>query len=100
MELWDENGFYPMPSAETTNGDWLLWEFDPQKTETFRFFYDARIGPSIQRGSSGSVAVFDANVPVGSVDVDTRVMPCGGYDWKRTGQNASTKCAQRRPPLA
>src|SRR3546814_15778488 len=83
MELWDENGFYPTPSAETTNGDWLLWEFDTPKTETFRFFYDARIGPSIPRGSSGSVAMFDANVPVVTVDVETRVMQRGGSDGDR-----------------
>ncbi|HEY9557571.1 MAG TPA: hypothetical protein VIR58_12605 [Acidimicrobiales bacterium] len=75
LELWDENGFYPTPSAETTNGDWLMWEFDPPDTETFRFSFDARIAPSIQRGASGSVAVFDANVPVVSVDADTRVLP-------------------------
>ena len=29
LQIWDENGLFPAPSAETVNGEWLEWEFDP-----------------------------------------------------------------------
>ena len=75
MQAWDENGFYPTPSAERTMGDWLIWEFDPPEGDTLRFTYDGRIEPAVQHGRSGRVAVMEANVPVVEVDFSTRITP-------------------------
>lgn len=75
MSLWDENGFYPTPSAETTMGDQLLWEFDPPTGETLEFTYDARIAPSVQKGEVGTVAVMEGDVPVVQVEFETRIWP-------------------------
>lgn len=75
MQMWDENGFYPTPSSETTDGRWLLWEFDPPEGDVLRFTYDARIEPAVQQGRGGRVAVMDGGAPVVEVDFHTRVMP-------------------------
>ena len=75
MELWDENGFYPTPSSETTMGDWLVWEFDPPTGDVLRFTYDGRISPAVQAGRDGLVAVLEQDVPVVSVEFHTRILP-------------------------
>lgn len=75
MQMWDENGFYPTPSSETTDGPWLLWEFDPPEGDVLRFTYDARIEPAVQQGRDGRVAVMEGGVPVVEVDFHTRVLP-------------------------
>lgn len=75
LKLWDENGLVPAPSAETTNGDWVEWEFDPPDVDVLTIYYDARIEPAVQRGRSGSVAVVDDGRPVVQVEFRTRVRP-------------------------
>lgn len=75
LAMWDENGLTPAPSAETTSGDSLQWEFDPPEGDTLRVFYDARIEPAAQSGRSGAVAVVDGGAQVVHVDFHTRVLP-------------------------
>ena len=75
LEMWDENGLIPAPSAETTRGDTVEWEFDPPDGDTLTVWYDARIEPSAQTGRSGSVAVLEDGEAVVSVAFTTRVMP-------------------------
>lgn len=75
IRMWDENGFYPSPSSETTMGEWLLWEFDPPEGDSLRFSYDARIEPAVQRGRDGRVAVMDGGRTAVEVDFHTRVLP-------------------------
>lgn len=75
LAMWDENGFYPSPSSETTSGAWLVWEFDPPDGEVLSFAYDGRIEPSAQWGRDGAVAVLEGGVPVVQVDFTTRVRP-------------------------
>lgn len=75
MKLWDENGFYPTPSSETTMGPWLLWEFDRPEGDTLHFSYDGRIEPAAQRGRAGRVAVVEDATPVVEVSFRTRVLP-------------------------
>ena len=62
--MWDENGLVPAPSAETTRGEWVEWEFDPPDGDELTVFYDARIEPAAQSGRSGEVAVLEDGVPV------------------------------------
>jgi hypothetical protein len=75
LMMWDENGLTPAPSAETVDGDWLLWEFDPPVGDTLTVVFDARIEPAVQNGRSGAVAVVEAERRVVQVDFETRVLP-------------------------
>ena len=73
IEVWDENGFYPTPSSETGDPDWVIWEFDPPDGTEFRFFYDARLEPARQEDVAGQIQLRDNGVPVASVDLDIKV---------------------------
>jgi hypothetical protein len=75
LQIWDENGLFPAPSAETVNGEWLQWEFDPPVGDELIVYYDARIEPAQQSGRGGAVAVFEDDVPVVEVDFYTEVRP-------------------------
>ena len=75
LEMWDENGLMPAPSAETSRGEFVEWEFDPPDGTTLTVFYDARIEPAAQSGRGGEVAVLEDGEPVVSVDFHTRVLP-------------------------
>ena len=75
LALWDENGLSPAPSAETTLGEWLVWEFDPPPGERFSVAYDGRIEPGAQTGTAGRVALMDDDVAVAEVSFRTRVLP-------------------------
>jgi hypothetical protein len=75
LELWDENGLYPAPAAETTMGPWVVWEFDPPEGDTLRFTYDARLEPGAQRGRAGAVALLEDGLIVAEVAFKTDVRP-------------------------
>lgn len=75
LKMWDENGLVPAPAAETTNGEWVLWEFDRPEVEELTVFYDARIEPAVQSGRTGKVAVFDDGEHLVEVEFRTEVRP-------------------------
>jgi hypothetical protein len=75
LAMWDENGLLPAPSAETTAGDSVHWEFDPPPGETLTVVFDARIEPSAQSGRDGVVAIVDDDRQVVSVAFHTAVRP-------------------------
>lgn len=75
FELWDENGLFPAPSAETTRGEWVDWEFDPPEGDTLTVYYDARIAPTVQSGMSGAVAVVEDGRNVVEVEFETEIRP-------------------------
>lgn len=75
IEAWDENGFYPTPSAETGDPEWVVYEFDPPDGERFRFFYDARLEPARQSGLTGAVELREAGDVVAAVEFETAVRP-------------------------
>ena len=75
LSMWDENGLDPDPAGATTNGEWLVWEFDPPVGDTLSIDYDARIEPAAQRGEWGRVAVFEDGEPVVEVSFHTDVRP-------------------------
>lgn len=75
IEVWDENGFYPTPSGETADDQWLLYEFDPPDGGTFRFFYDARLEPARQESVRGAVELRDGSKVLAAVTFETRVRP-------------------------
>lgn len=75
LDLFDENGRNPAPSAEYVDGDMLVWEFDPPPGDTFTFTFDARLGPAIQDGLAATTELREGNVAVVEVSYRTRVMP-------------------------
>lgn len=76
LEVWDENGLYPTPSAETGDEDWIVWEFDPPDGDTFEFFYDTRVEPGRQHSADGAVELRDADGTVlAGVTFRTRIRP-------------------------
>jgi hypothetical protein len=76
FDLFDLNGLYPSPAAETSQGDRLHWEFDPPDGELLRVSLDARASPARAAPGSTRIAVLD---PDGGVlvatDVDTLIVP-------------------------
>ena len=75
LRMWDENGLVPAPSAERTEGRWLIWEFEPPEGETLSVAYDARIEPAAQDGERGEVQIREEGTPVAAVSFETRVFP-------------------------
>ena len=76
IEIWDENGLYPSPSAETGDPEWVEWEFDPPDGPVFEFFYDARLEPARQESQEGSVELRDdGGAVLAAVSFTTRVRP-------------------------
>jgi len=75
LEAWDLNGILPAPAAETAEGRWIIWEFDPPPGDVLTVTYEARIEPGEQDDVPGHVAVMVEEEPVATVDFVTRVRP-------------------------
>lgn len=77
FDLFDENGLDPDPSAAMSDGENLVWEFEPAEGATaISIGFDARIEPGVQlTGVSGTTSVLDGGSPVATVTYRTRVMP-------------------------
>ncbi|HLM18947.1 MAG TPA: hypothetical protein VK549_14085 [Acidimicrobiia bacterium] len=75
LTLFDENGISPAPSAETSSGEFLLWEFDPPVGDMLTVYLDARIEPQMQHGRTGVAAVIEDDTPVVSVEFHTALRP-------------------------
>jgi hypothetical protein len=75
LKLWDANGLFPAPSAETGDAEMIQWEFDPPGGDELVVTYDARIEPAAQTGRNGFVAILVDGEPVVSVDFETQVRP-------------------------
>jgi len=75
IEVWDENGMYPAPSAETGDADWVVYEFEPPDGDKFRFFYDARMEPARQSSVDGVVELRQGDTVLGRVEFRTAVRP-------------------------
>lgn len=75
LDLFDENGLNPDPAAAFIDGDLLVWEFEPPEGDTLAVAFDARVGPSVQRGMGAETMVLVDGAPVVRVAYETRVMP-------------------------
>lgn len=75
LMAWDVNGVLPVPAGETSDGDVVVWEFDPPPSEVLHVRYDGRIEPARQEGATGRVAVVDGAAELVAVSFETRVMP-------------------------
>ena len=75
FEIFDQNDLSPEPSSSTTEGDLILWEFEPPEGETLTVSLDARIEPVFRGGRAGDTSVRENGVDVVGVSYRTRVMP-------------------------
>ena len=76
LAIWDLNGVSPAPSAETAEGDVLVWEVDAPDCEVLTVVVDARIEPARQEDADGHVAVLDASGDeLVAVDFTTAIRP-------------------------
>lgn len=77
FDLYDENGLDPDPVAAQSDGENLVWEFEPADGATsLTIGFDARIEPGVQLTSmSATTSVLEESHPVVSVSYTTRVLP-------------------------
>ncbi|HVF20718.1 MAG TPA: hypothetical protein VNA14_10795 [Mycobacteriales bacterium] len=75
FSLFDENGMLPGPSAETADGENVIWEFDPPPGDVLRVRFDTRTGPNRQSSENGTAAVLVDDRPVVRVAFTSWVMP-------------------------
>lgn len=77
LELWDLNGIYPSPAEERSNGDRVVWTFDPPDGDTLKISVDARIEPGAQLvRREGHVSLLDDDgAPIMTVRFTTSVRP-------------------------
>lgn len=75
FDIYEQQGLDPEPSTETSDGEHLLWTFDPPPGDTLAIDFDGYIQPSSQLGASGEVAVIEAGAPVVTVPFRTWLVP-------------------------
>ena len=78
FDVFDENGFSPMPVEETSDGERTIWRFAPSPADTMTVSFDARIEPGAQlTRAEGRVEILPApdRPPAVAVDFTTLVMP-------------------------
>jgi hypothetical protein len=77
FDLLDENGLSPAPTAETTQDDRMIWEFDPPVGDTLTISFDGRVGPAVQSlwPAEAVTAVLVDGEAVVQVRYRTRVFP-------------------------
>jgi hypothetical protein len=77
LDLFDEQGVRPEPSASTTSGSFLVWEFDPPlRGRRLTVRIDVIMETGRHFGQDGMVALVDDDGRiVTAVDLDTDVAP-------------------------
>jgi hypothetical protein len=75
LDLLDLNSIQPEPSGSTTNGPFVVWEFDRPAAALLRVSIDANIQLNAHFGAGAVVAVFEQDVPVVQVRYRTWVAP-------------------------
>ena len=76
FDLFDENSFDPDPESSTSDGERMIWEFEPPEDgDTMEVSLDTRVGPNIQLGTSGTTEILENGQPVVSVSYKTWILP-------------------------
>lgn len=57
LESFDENGVNPEPAESTTDGDDVVWTFDPPPGEDLTLSLDTRVEPGVQWRRRGTTTV-------------------------------------------
>jgi hypothetical protein len=77
FEHLDFQAWYPSPSGESSETDWIVYEFDPPPNgQTLRVALDARVAPGQLGGRDAcEVSVLDQGEPVATATWTTWRMP-------------------------
>ena len=76
FDIYEEQGLDPQPTAESSDGTYLYWTFDPPPVgDQLAVDFDAYIQPSSQLGSSGEVSVLVGNERVATTEFHTWLVP-------------------------
>jgi hypothetical protein len=67
LESFDENGVLPTPAEEASDGDDVVWTFEPPEGTVFTLALDTRVEPGVQWRRRGTTTV-----TVGSERIDVR----------------------------
>jgi hypothetical protein len=67
LESFDENGVIPAPAEESSDGDDVVWTFDPPDGEVFTLTLDTRVEPGVQWQRHGTTTV---TIGTERIDVD------------------------------
>ena len=57
LESFDENGVLPAPAEEASDGDDVVWTFDPPEGTVFTLALDTRVEPGVQWRRIGTTTV-------------------------------------------
>lgn len=72
----DFQAWYPSPSAETADGPWIYYEFDPPSGDRFEVTLDARSAPGPLGGrTTCDIAVLDGQAPTAEVSFTVWRLP-------------------------
>jgi hypothetical protein len=76
FDIYEEQGLDPQPTAESSDGQYLYWTFDPPPTgDLLAVDFDAYIQPSAQLGASGEVSVMEGTERVATTGFHTWLVP-------------------------
>lgn len=76
LSLYETQGWYPDPSDQSRDGEWLYLTFATERRTTMVIGFDAYIQPDQVRGRQGRVAVVgDDGVPRAPVTFTTTLFP-------------------------
>jgi hypothetical protein len=77
LDLFDENGLDPDPVGATSDGERVIWSFEPPRdADTMTVSLDARIEPGVQlQRARGAAAVLEDGRTMTSVRFKTLVLP-------------------------
>jgi hypothetical protein len=76
FDIYEEQGLDPQPTAESSDGQYLYWTFDPPPSgDLLAVDFDAYIQPSSQLGASGEVSVVEGGDRVASTEFHTWLVP-------------------------
>jgi hypothetical protein len=77
FDMFDENGFDPDPVSSTSDGTYLVEEFEaPRGGDTLSLSFDSRVEPGVQKGTGGDAAVVDdAGAVLAQIYWSTIVVP-------------------------
>lgn len=76
LDIYEEQGFQPAPSASRRDGETLYLTFDaPAEGEVLVVAYDGYVQPAAQRGRDATLAVLTDGREVAAVSFRTRLLP-------------------------
>lgn len=75
FDIFETQGFHPVPSSTTRDGELMYLEFDPPPGDVFLVDYDAYIQGSSQLGRRGEVHLMDGQEPRLTVTYRTWLAP-------------------------